>query len=47
MPYPNNGKASISFYNTDAATKVNITLEGISSTGIPIVARNTYTVGTK
>lgn len=42
-----NGKASITFFNTDAATKVNITLEGISSTGIPIVARNTYSVGTK
>jgi len=42
-----NGKASITFFNTDAATKVNITLEGISSTGIPIVAKNTYSVGTK
>jgi hypothetical protein len=42
-----NGKASITFFNTDAATKVNIILEGISSTGIAIVARNTYSVGTK
>lgn len=42
-----NGKASITFFNTDATTKVNINLEGISSTGIPIVAKNTYSVSTK
>lgn len=42
-----NGKASITFFNTDATTKVNITLEGISSGGIPIVVKNTYSVGTK
>ncbi len=42
-----NGKASIAFCNTDATTKVNIILEGVSSMGIPIVARNTYSVGPK
>lgn len=42
-----NGKASITFFNTDAQTKVNVNLEGISSTGIPIVAKTTYAVGLK
>lgn len=42
-----NGKASITFFNTDAQTKVNVNLEGISSTGIPIVAKTTYSVGLK
>lgn len=42
-----NGKANITFFNTDATTKVNINLEGISSTGIPIVAKTTYSVGVK
>lgn len=42
-----NGKASITFFNTDSQSKVNINLEGISSTGIPIVAKTTYSVGVK
>lgn len=42
-----NGKASVTFFNTDATTKVDINLEGISSTGIPIVAKTTYSVGMK
>lgn len=39
-----NGKAKFTFFNTDAETKVNIHLEGLSSTGIPIVARSNYSV---
>lgn len=42
-----NGKASLTFFNTDATTKVNISLEGISSTGVPIVARNKYSINLK
>lgn len=42
-----NGKASITFFNTDSQGKVNVNLEGISSTGIPIVAKTTYSVGLK
>lgn len=42
-----NGKASITYFNTDAQTKVNLNLEGISSTGIPVVAKTTYSVGLK
>lgn len=42
-----NGKASITYFNTDAQTKVNVNLEGISSTGIPVVAKTTYSVGLK
>lgn len=42
-----NGKASITFFNTDSQSKVNVNLEGISSTGIPVVAKTTYSVGLK
>ncbi|MDZ7935835.1 MAG: TonB-dependent receptor plug domain-containing protein [Emticicia sp.] len=42
-----NGKASITFFNTDSQGKVNVNLEGISSTGIPVVAKTTYSVGLK
>lgn len=41
------GKASVTFFNTDSQSKVNVNLEGISSTGIPIVAKTTYSVGVK
>lgn len=42
-----NGKASITFFNTDSQSKVNVALEGITSTGIPVVAKTTYSVGIK
>ncbi|MFY7909309.1 MAG: TonB-dependent receptor plug domain-containing protein [Emticicia sp.] len=42
-----NGKASITFFNTDATTNVHVTMEGISSTGIPVAAKTTYSVSSK
>ncbi len=39
-----NGKAQITFFNSDAETKVNINLEGLSSKGVPIVAKSNYSV---
>ncbi|UOB18445.1 TonB-dependent receptor [Abyssalbus ytuae] len=39
-----NGKAEVSYYNSEVDTTVKITLEGITDTGIPIVVKNDYTV---
>ena len=39
-----NGKAQFTFFNSDAATNVTIQLEGLSAKGIPIVAKNSYSV---
>ena len=39
-----NGKAQITFFNTDSQTKVNVNLEGFSVGGGPIVAKSTYEV---
>jgi hypothetical protein len=40
-----NGKAQISYFNSDATSKVNVLLQGISTSGIPIVAKHTYELG--
>jgi hypothetical protein len=39
-----NGKAKFTFFNSDAETKVNISLEGLSTKGVPIVAKSNYSV---
>jgi hypothetical protein len=39
-----NGNADISYYNSEANTNVNVTLEGITSNGIPIVVKTDYTI---
>ena len=39
-----NGKASLSFFNTNATTTVDIKLEGLSATGIPVRAKTSYLV---
>jgi hypothetical protein len=36
------GNAEISYYNSEANTNVNVTLEGITSNGIPIVVKTNY-----
>jgi len=38
------GNAEISFYNSEANTTVKVTLEGITSEGIPIVVTKNYTI---
>jgi hypothetical protein len=38
------GKASVSFYNTDNFTRVDIRMEGISHTGIPGLAGSSYNI---
>lgn len=39
-----NGNATISYYNNEVNTTVNINLEGITSDGIPVVIKNNYTI---
>jgi len=39
-----NGNACVSFYNSEADSNVNVTLEGITSNGIPIVVKTNYSV---
>jgi hypothetical protein len=39
-----NGNAEISYYNSEANTNVNVTLEGITSNGIPIVVKTNYSI---
>lgn len=39
-----NGNATISYYNSEANTNVNVILEGITSNGIPIVAKTNYSI---
>ena len=39
-----NGKAQFTYFNSEAETKVNICLEGLTSKGIPIVAKSTYSI---
>ena len=39
-----NGKAKISFFNTDAETEVRISMEGLSNSGIPAAAKTSYFV---
>ncbi len=38
------GNASINFYNTKVETKVKVSLEGITATGIPVVKKAYYTI---
>lgn len=38
------GLAEVSYFNSDVATKVNLVMEGITVTGIPLVVRSSYEV---
>jgi hypothetical protein len=44
MRTDSNGNASVSFYNSDSQSKVNIQIEGITSAGIPFVEKGSYKV---
>jgi hypothetical protein len=39
-----NGKATISYYNNEVNSTININLEGITNDGIPIVVKDNYTI---
>jgi hypothetical protein len=39
-----NGKARISFYNADPKTKIRVNVQGLTTTGIPVVASTSYEV---
>jgi hypothetical protein len=39
-----NGTDEISYYNNDISTEVKVTLEGITSTGIPVVVKTNYSI---
>jgi hypothetical protein len=39
-----NGNASISYYNNEVNTTVNINLEGITNNGIPVVVKSSYQI---
>lgn len=38
------GNSILSYYNSEVSTNVNVTLEGITNTGIPIVAKTYYSI---
>lgn len=40
----NTGNTEVSYYNSEANTDVNVTLEGITSNGIPIVVKTNYRI---
>ena len=38
------GEKTLSFYNSDANTSINVSMEGITTTGIPVVVETKYTI---